>query len=68
MEMYIRLSEILEERNIMQKELAEKTGLRTAAISEICANQRKTVNRYQLGKIAHALGIENSNELVEFRK
>lgn len=68
MELVILVSERLAERNMTQKQLAELTGLRPAAISEICNNQRTTINRAHLTKIADALGIEDIRELIELRR
>lgn len=67
MKLYIRLQEILDERQITQKELANMTQLRTATISELCNNVRTTINRSQLELIAAALEITDANILFEFR-
>lgn len=67
MELRIKLSDILKERDMTQKELAEATGIRTAAISEICSNQRRTINRTHLTRIAETLGIREAGDLIEFR-
>lgn len=67
-ELVILVADRLAERNMTQKELAQMTGLRPAAISEICNNQRTTINRDHLTKIAEALGIEDVRQLIDFRK
>lgn len=67
-ELYVRLDEILDERGITRKKLAEMTGLRPNTISELCNNQRTTVNRLHIGKIAEVLEIENVSELLAIRK
>lgn len=61
----ITLDKVLAERNNMsQKELAEKTGIRAAAISELYNNQRKSINKEHLEKIAEVLDIEDIRELI----
>lgn len=64
MDLVILVSERLKENGITQKELAKATGIRAAAISEICNNQRTTINRVHLTKIADFLGISDINELL----
>ncbi|AXN39878.1 helix-turn-helix domain-containing protein [Peribacillus butanolivorans] len=65
--LYVKLAEILEERNITRTALAEITGLRPNVISEICNNQRTTVNREHLARIAKALEITDISRLLELR-
>jgi putative transcriptional regulator len=61
----ITLDKVLAERNNMsQKELAEKTGIRAAAISELYNNQRKSINKEHLEKIAEVLEIEDIRDLI----
>lgn len=60
----IKLDKVLAERNKTQKELAELTGIRPAAISELFNNQRKSINKEHLEKIADALSIEDIRELI----
>lgn len=67
MKLVILVTERLAERGMTQKELAAITGIRPAAISEICNNQRTTINRDHLTKIAEALGIEDVREMLELR-
>lgn len=66
MKLHIRLKEILDERGITQKEFATLTGIRPATISEICNNQRSTINRDQITIIAEKLGITDISELMRF--
>ena len=65
--LYVKLAEILEERNITRTALAEMTGLRPNVVSEICNNQRTTVNREHLARIAKALDITDVSRLLELR-
>jgi DNA-binding Xre family transcriptional regulator len=64
MKIYIRLQEILNEREMKQKDLSELTNIRTATISEICNNQRSSINRNHLEKIAEKLKIQEIGELM----
>lgn len=65
MELHIKLKEILSERGMSQKELAEKAGLRANAISEMVNNQRQTFNKEQLMKVCEALDIERIEDILE---
>lgn len=67
MEMHIKLKEILVERGITQMQLAEMTGLRPAAISELVNNQRMSVKKDHIVKIAESLEIDRVEELLEFK-
>lgn len=68
MEIRIKLDEVLKQRNLTQKQLVEMTGIRAAAISELYNNQRKSINKEHLEKIAKALDINDINELIEIQK
>jgi len=65
MSIKFRLKELLNDRNMTQKELVEKTGLRPNSISEMVNNQRSTINKEHAAAVANALGIEDLNELFE---
>ncbi|MEK4968535.1 helix-turn-helix transcriptional regulator [Cytobacillus sp. FSL R7-0696] len=65
--LYVKVSDILAERNITRSALAEMTGLRPNVISEICNNQRTTINREHIARIAKALEIADVSELLELR-
>ncbi|WP_270172593.1 helix-turn-helix domain-containing protein [Paenibacillus sp. SYP-B4298] len=51
-----------------QKQLSELTGIRPAAISEICNNQRTSINREHIEKIAHCLDIQDIRDLIRLEK
>ncbi len=65
--MYIksRLKILLAERDMNQKDLAEKTGLTTRLISEIANNKVKMYPKEALEKIMVALNIDNIGELFQ---
>lgn len=66
MKIVIKLKEVLQERNMTQKELAKRTGIREASISELVRSSKTGVNKEQLGKIATALHITDIRELFDF--
>ncbi|PEL13807.1 helix-turn-helix transcriptional regulator [Bacillus sp. AFS017336] len=66
--MQIRLKEILIERNIDQKQLADMTGLTTRTISELCTNKTQRYPKMAIGKIAEALEIEDLNDLFQLEE
>lgn len=68
MHLTIRLSEVLKERGMTQKQLSELTGIRPAAISEICNNQRTSINREHIEKIADCLGIQDVRDIIRLEK
>ncbi|MGE7926363.1 helix-turn-helix domain-containing protein [Lysinibacillus xylanilyticus] len=60
-----RLKILLAERDMNQKDLAEKTGLTTRLISEITNNKVKMYPKEALEKIMVALEINNVGELFQ---
>ena len=60
-----RLKILLAERDMNQKDLAERTGLTTRLISEIVNNKVKMYPKEALEKIMVALDIANLGELLE---
>jgi putative transcriptional regulator len=65
--LHIKVQELLDQHDWTQKHLATMTGLRTAAISEICNNMRTSINREHLEKIADAFELTEISQLIEFR-
>lgn len=66
MTLRLRLKELLKERGISQKELAEMAGLTEAQVSIIAANRTQTINRDHLFKIAIALNEKEFDRLFEW--
>lgn len=60
-----RLKILLAERDMNQKDLAEKTGLTTRLISEIANNKVKMYPKEALEKIMVALEISDLGELLQ---
>lgn len=64
----IRLKELLDERNIKQKQLAEMTGIRESTISDIVRGSRTVMNFEHLAKIAEALEIKDIRDIIELNR
>lgn len=64
----IKLDELMTERGLTQMKLAEMSGVRQAAISEMSRNIREQVNLRTLIKIADALEIDDLSELMVIEK
>lgn len=64
-EMYLksRIKVLLAERDMNQKDLADKTGLTTRLISEIVNNKVKMYPKEALEKIMEALEVNDIGEL-----
>ncbi|MFK4312342.1 MULTISPECIES: helix-turn-helix domain-containing protein [unclassified Bacillus (in: firmicutes)] len=61
----LRLNEILKEREMRQKDLAQASGLRESSISDMVRGIRSTVNLEQLEKVMSCLEITDYNEIFE---
>ncbi len=64
MKVELRIKEALEKRGIKQNKLAEMTGIRPAAISQLVRGFIERLNLDHLQRIAEALEIEDINELI----
>ncbi|WP_342415372.1 helix-turn-helix transcriptional regulator [Paenibacillus sp. FSL R10-2782] len=60
----LRLNEVMAQRGLTQTQLAELSGVRQAAISEMSRNIREQINLKTLVKIADALEINDISELI----
>lgn len=60
----IKLKELLESRGMNQKELAEITNIRPAAISSLARGYIERLNIDHLERIANALEIDDINDLI----
>jgi transcriptional regulator with XRE-family HTH domain len=49
-------------------QLSELSGVAQARISKLCSDKRQEVNLEMLEKIAHALGIIDISELMQFEE
>ena len=64
----LKVKELLEERNITQKKLAQISGIRESTISDIVRGTRTVINFEHLSKIAEALEIYNISQLIDFEE
>lgn len=65
MRVELRLKELLKERGLEQKELAEMAGLTERTVSELCNNKVRRYPKDVLEKIMAALNIRDMNELFK---
>lgn len=61
----LKLDEILENRNMNQKELCELSGLRPTTVSEMCRGIRTAINLKHLETLMNALEIDDFNQILE---
>ena len=64
----LKVKEVLEEREITQKKLAQMSGIRESTISDIVRGTRTVINFEHLSKVAEALEIENISQLIDFEE
>lgn len=60
----LKLRQILKDRGMTQKKLAELSGVREATINVIVRNAQTSINFVHLAKIMDALEIEDFNEIL----
>lgn len=65
LEVKFKLKDILEERNMTQKELAKKANVREATVSDIVRGTRTVINFKHLASIAEALEIKDIQKIIE---
>ena len=64
----LKVKELLEEREITQKKLAQMSGIRESTISDIVRGTRTVINFEHLSKVAEALEIDNISHLIDFEE
>lgn len=64
----LKIKELLQERNIAQKKLAQMAGIRESTISDIVRGTRTVINFEHLSKIAEALEIDEISQLIDFEE
>ena len=64
----LKIKELLEEKGITQKRLAEMAGVRESTISDIVRGSRTVINFEHLSKIANALEIDDIRKLIDLEK
>ena len=64
----LRLKQLLAEKGMTQKALAERTGIRESTISDITRGARTVMNFEHIAKIADVLDLDDIRELIEIKK
>lgn len=64
----LKVKELLEEREITQKKLAQMSGIRESTISDIVRGTRTVINFEHLSKVAEVLEIDNISQLIDFEE
>ena len=64
----LKVKELLAEREITQKKLAQMSGIRESTISDIVRGTRTVINFEHLSKVAEALEIDNISQLIDFEE
>lgn len=64
----LRVKELLEEKGLTQKKLAELAGMRESTISDIVRGTRTVINFEHLGKIATALEISDIRKIIDLEE
>ena len=64
----LRLKELLVEKGITQKKLAELAGVRESTISDIVRGSRTVINFEHLSKIATALEISDIRKIIDLEE
>lgn len=67
MRLEMRLKEVLKERGLEQKELAQMAGLTERTVSELCTNKMKRYPKDVLEAIMSALQIDDLNILFRIK-
>ena len=62
---YIKLQRLLDKRDMSQRELSRRTGIRIATISMYCNNSIQRLNKADIDKICATLGCK-MEDLLEF--
>lgn len=64
----LRVKELLDEKGLTQKKLAELAGVRESTISDIVRGTRTVINFEHLGKIATALEISDIRKIIDLEE
>ena len=64
----LRIGDLLRDKHITQKQLAEMSHLREATISDIVRGTRTVINFEHLANIAEALQVDDIHDLISLEK
>lgn len=63
----LKLDDLLKERNLSQKDLANMTGMRVGTISELVNGKGISINKVQILSIMVALRLTDLSQIIEIR-
>lgn len=64
----VKIKDVMKARQMSQKELAERCGIREGTLSELLRNNRASVNLKVLSKISETLEVSDIRELIDFSR
>ncbi|MEH2067860.1 MAG: helix-turn-helix transcriptional regulator [Nostoc sp.] len=65
MEMICKLPQLMEQKGINQKQLADQTGLSPTTVSKLYRNQLDRFDKKTITKLCDYFGCKSINELLE---
>lgn len=66
-EIKLKVKDLIDEKAMTQKTLAQLSGIRESTISDIVRGTRTVINFEHLSKIAEALKVNDIRELIDFK-
>lgn len=66
-EIKLKVKNLIDEKGMTQKTLAQLSGIRESTISDIVRGTRTVINFEHLSKIAEALKVNDIRELIDFK-
>ncbi|MGG4039007.1 helix-turn-helix domain-containing protein [Heyndrickxia ginsengihumi] len=66
-EIVFKIDDLIKERGITQKDLANMTGMRVGTVSELVNGKGISINKVQLLSIMVALRVTDLSEIIEIR-
>lgn len=66
-EIKLKVKDLIDEKGMTQKALAQLSGIRESTISDIVRGTRTVINFEHLSKIAEALKVNDIRELIDFK-
>ena len=66
-EIKLKVKDLIDEKGMTQKTLAQLSGIRESTISDIVRGTRTVINFEHLSKIEDALKVNDIRELIDFK-
>ena len=66
-EIKLKVKDLIDEKGMTQKTLAQLSGIRESTISDIVRGTRTVINFEHLSKTAEALKVNDIRELIDFK-